>query len=108
MLLKNSFPRVVETEKWGNITYLFDGRNLASLVCYRGHGDLGFFPSAGLKSSRLEGTGEGLHNVKVRSPGEVDEREFGRLLRDAAVPVRLTFNDRRFSCSEELNDCSAG
>ena len=82
-LVEKTVPDAVETSKWGNITYLLDGRNLAWIVCYRDHADLGFFRGAELKSTRLEGSGKGLRHVKVRTTEDIDEREFGRLLRDA-------------------------
>jgi hypothetical protein len=82
-LVKTVVPDAVETSKWGNITYLLDGRNLAWIVCYRDHADLGFFRGAELKSSRLEGSGKGLRHVKVRTTDDIDESEFGRLLHDA-------------------------
>jgi hypothetical protein len=83
-LVKKHVPDAVETSKWGNITYLLEGRNLAWIICYRDHADLGFFRGAELKSSRLEGSGKGLRHVQVRTTADIDESEFGRLLRDAA------------------------
>lgn len=83
-IVKRTFPNAVETIKWGNITYLLDGKNLAWLIAYRDHIDLGFFKGAMLKSKRLEGTGKGLRHIKVRDETDIDESEFSRLLRDAA------------------------
>jgi hypothetical protein len=82
-LVRKNVRDAVETSKWGNITYLLKGQNLAWIICYRDHADLGFFRGAELKSSRFEGTGKGLRHVKVRKAGDIDESEFGRLLRDA-------------------------
>ncbi len=82
-LVRETMPEAVETVKWGNVTYLLKGKNLSWLIMYKDHVDLGFFQGAGLKSKRLEGTGKGLRHIKVRTPADIDETEFARLLRDA-------------------------
>ena len=82
-LIKKTLPPVVETVKWGNITYLLSGKNLAWIIAYRDHLDFGFFRGAQLKSKRLEGTGKGLRHIKVRVMDEIDEKEFSRLIKDA-------------------------
>ena len=49
--------------------------------------DFGFFMGAKLKSELLEGTGKGLRHIKVKTQEDIDETEFGRLLKDAAKLV---------------------
>jgi hypothetical protein len=83
-LIKNTLPNAVETVKWGNITYLHDDKNLAWIIAFKDHLDFGFFRGAQLKSERLEGTGKGLRHIKVRAKEDVDEKEFARLIKDAA------------------------
>ena len=87
-LVKRSIPEAVEQLKWGNPTYTVDGKNVACIMFYSDHVNLGFFMGARLKSRRLEGTGKGLRHVKVRSKADVDEREFGRLLKEATALVK--------------------
>ncbi len=82
--VKKTLPGVVETVKWGNITYLLNDKNLAWIIAYKDHLDFGFFMGAQLKSQRLEGKGKGLRHIKVRSAADIDEKEFARLIRDAA------------------------
>ena len=83
-LVKETLPGIVETVKWGNMTYVLNGENLTWIIAYRDHLDLGFFMGARLKSQRLEGTGKGLRHVKVRTLADIDRGEFARLLKDAA------------------------
>lgn len=82
-LVKRTLPDAVETVKWGNMTYLLDGKNLSWLIVYKEHLDLGFFMGAKLKSKRLEGTGKDLRHIKVSALSDIDETEFARLLKDA-------------------------
>ena len=83
-LAKRILPDVVETVKWGNITYLFGGKNLAWIIIYKDHVDFGFFRGAELHSPLLEGTGKGLRHIKIRNKNDVDEAEIGRLMKKAA------------------------
>lgn len=84
VIVKKVLPNAVETVKWGNPTYIVDGKNVAWLLTYKDHVDLGFFKGAQLKSKFLEGTGKGLRHIKVRSVADINEEEFTRLLREAA------------------------
>ena len=81
--MKGVFPEIVETVKWGNITYLMGGENLAWIVTYRDHVDFGFFRGAELESKMLEGTGKGLRHIKIRRSNEVAEKELVELLKRA-------------------------
>jgi len=83
-LITRTLPESIETVKWGNITDLLASKNLVWLLFYKDHVDFGFFMGARLKSKRLEGTGKGLRHVKIADQGEIDEKEFSRLLLDAA------------------------
>jgi hypothetical protein len=84
-VIRKALPKSQELVKWGNPTYLVDGKNVAWIMVYRDHVNLGFFQGAKMKSPRLEGTGKGLRHVKVRRPGDIDEKEFARLLVQAAA-----------------------
>jgi hypothetical protein len=82
-LVKDTLPDAVETVKWGNVTYLSNGKNLSWLIVYKDHVDLGFFLGAKLSSKLLEGSGKGLRHIKVGTLADIDDSEFGRLLKDA-------------------------
>ena len=86
-LITGAFPESVETMKWGIITYLLGSKNLVWLQFYKDHIDFGFFMGARLKSKRLEGTGKGLRHVKITGLDEIDEKDFSRLLHNAAKLV---------------------
>ena len=83
-LVKKTLPDVVETVKWGNPMYLLDGKNLAWIVGYKDHADLGFFAGSKLDSKLLEGTGKGIRHIKVRKEDDIKEAEFVRLLKETA------------------------
>ena len=83
-LAKKSLPDIVETVKWGNITYLFGGKNLAWIIIYKDHVDFCFFRGAELNSPLLEGTGKGLRHIKIKNKNDVDEAEIARLMKKAA------------------------
>jgi hypothetical protein len=84
-VVRNALPNSKEFVKWGNPTYLVDDKNVAWLLVYKDHVNLGFFQGAKMKSPRLEGTGKGLRHVKVRRVEDIDEKEFTRLLVQAAA-----------------------
>ena len=83
-LAKRILPDVVETVKWGNITYLFGGKNLAWIIIYKDHVDFGFFRGAELDSPLLEGTGKGLRHIKIKNKHDINEVEIARLMKRAA------------------------
>ncbi len=77
-LAKKTLPDVVETVKWGNITYLLGGKNLAWIIIYKDHVDFGFFRGAELDSPLLEGTGKGLRHIKIKNKSDIDEAEIAK------------------------------
>ena len=83
-VVKKTLPKAEETVKWGNITYLLHGKNVAWIIQYRNHVDFGFFRGAELSSKLLEGTGKGLRHIKIKTGKDIDEAEIARLLKDAA------------------------
>ena len=87
-IIRRALPESQELVKWGNPTYLVGGKNAAWILVYKDHVDLGFFQGAKMKSKRLEGTGKGLRRVKVRIAEDIDEKEFSRLVREAARLAR--------------------
>jgi hypothetical protein len=83
-IVKKALPDIVERVKWGNITYLLNGKTLAWIIVYADHVDFGFFRGAELESPKLEGTGKALRHIKIKSAGDVNEAEIKRLLKKAA------------------------
>ena len=84
-IIRKALPKSQELVKWRNPTYLVDGKNVAWIMVHKDHVNLGFFQGAKLRSPRLEGTGKGFRHIKVRRPGDIDEKEFTRLLVHAAA-----------------------
>jgi hypothetical protein len=83
-LTKAALPKVVETIKWGNITYLLGEGNLSWILIYSDHVDYGFFRGAELNSQSLVGTGKGLRHIRINDDKCLDEKEILRLLKEAA------------------------
>lgn len=85
-LVKKTAPRLEEVVKWGNgchaapegpIIYLYAGA--------KDHVQLGFFIGAKVKDPKglLEGSGQYVRHVKVRTPADIDARYFASLIRSA-------------------------
>ena len=82
-IVKKALPNAEEKIKWGNPTYVLKGKNVAWILNYKEHVDLGFFKGAMMKSPLLEGTGKGLRHIKIRGEKDIKEREFAALVRRA-------------------------
>jgi len=82
--VKKQAPALKEQIKWGNICWIGKG-NVCWIIVYDEHVDFGFFRGAQLKdpSKLLEGTGKGLRHVKVRAAGDIKQKEFAALLKEA-------------------------
>jgi hypothetical protein len=87
-VVARTLPEAVELVKWGNPTYLVGGKNVAWILLYKDHVDLGFFQGAKMKSPMLEGSGKRMRHIKVRGLGDVDQKELPRLLKKAAALSR--------------------
>ena len=87
-VVMNAIPETEERVKWGNPNYAVNGKNVANIMHFRDYVNLGFFQGAKLRSKRLEGTGKGLRHIKVKVVGDIDKREFTRLLKEAAALVK--------------------
>lgn len=87
-IVKMALPKAVESLKWGQPVYSLKGKNIICFMIYDDHVNYGLFMGARLASKRLEGTGKGLRHVKVYGVGDIDEKQFARLARDAARLVQ--------------------
>lgn len=88
-LVKETLHQAEETVKWGNITYLLEGKNLAWILFYRNHVNFGFFKGAQLSSQLLEGTGKSLRHIKLYSSKDFQEKkqEITSLLKEASTII---------------------
>ena len=89
-MIRRAAPEMQEFVKWGAPTYVVNGRNVACIMMYKDHVNLGFFQGARMKSKRLEDIGKGLRHVKVHRLEDIDEKEFTRLLREAIGLAKRT------------------
>src|SRR5688572_19043240 len=79
-------PELEEAVKWGNGCWVKGKAPIAYVYSDKDHVQLGFFRGSSLKDPKglLQGKGEYVRHVKVRTPKDIDEKEFGALLRQAA------------------------
>jgi len=86
-LVKRVAPSLRETVKWGNGCWVRGKENVAYVYSATGYVQFGFFGGSVLKDPKglLEGTGKYVRHIKVHDPGDIDERTFGMLLRQAAA-----------------------
>jgi hypothetical protein len=87
-VVRRATPEMQESVKWAAPTYVVNGKNVACIMIYKDHVNLGFFQGAKMKSKRLEGTGKGLRHVKVRRLEDIDETESSWLLRETVELVK--------------------
>ena len=78
-------PKLQESVKWGNGCWLKDKAPVAYVYSAPDHVQFGFFHGAALKDPKrlLNGKGQFVRHIKVRTPDDIDERSFGTLLRQA-------------------------
>lgn len=79
-------PELVESVKWGNGCWLKGKAPVAYVYSDKGFVQFGFVHGASLKDPKglLEGKGQYVRHVKVHTVGDIDEKAFGALLRQAA------------------------
>ena len=79
-------PRLRETVKWGNGCWVGSNGPVAYVYSATAYVQFGFFGGSALKDPKglLEGSGQYVRHVKVRSASGIDESAFAALLRQAA------------------------
>jgi hypothetical protein len=83
--VKRTAPKLEETVKWGNGCWVKDKRPVLYVYSDRGYVQLGFFHGAALtdKLGLLEGNGQYVRHIKVRSTADIDPTAFAVLVRQA-------------------------
>src|SRR5262245_49921341 len=84
--VKRVAPDLTESVKWGNGCWLGTKGPVAYVYSDTGFVQFGFFRGAALIDplGLLEGKGQYVRHIKVRSPSGIDEKAFAALLRQAA------------------------
>ena len=84
--VKRRAPKLQESVKWGNGCWVLGKVPVAYVYSAPDHVQFGFFGGSALKdpSGLLQGEGKFVRHVKVRKRSDIDEKEFGTLLRQAA------------------------
>ena len=84
--VKRVAPQLQESVKWGNGCWVQGKVPVAYVYSAPDHVQFGFFGGSALKDPRrlLKGEGKFVRHIKVRKRSDIDEKEFGTLLRQAA------------------------
>jgi hypothetical protein len=84
--VKRIDPKLNEAVKWGNGCWIGSNGPVAYVYSDTGYVQFGFFAGSSLKDPKglLEGKGQYVRHIKVRSRSTIDERAFAALLRQAA------------------------
>ncbi|HQY08675.1 MAG: DUF1801 domain-containing protein [Burkholderiales bacterium] len=84
-------PQLEQTVKWGNLTFICEGRNLLAIVTHKAHAHLQVFNGAALAREfpELEGVGKGIRHLKLRYAQPLDADLIHDLVRaSVALGVR--------------------
>ncbi len=84
-LVRQEAPAAAESLKWGQPCCFRNG-NICYIAAEAGQVKLGFFIGGDLRDPEklLEGTGKKMRDIKVRTLGDIRQRAFAALVRDAA------------------------
>ncbi len=84
--VKRVAPKLQESVKWGNGCWLKEKAPVSYVYSAPDYVQFGFVHGSSLDDPRglLEGKGQYVRHIKVRTPADIDERAFGALLRQAA------------------------
>lgn len=83
--VKRIAPRLNEAVKWGNGCWIGSSGPVAYVYSDKDFVQFGFFRGSSLKDPKglLEGRGQFVRHIKVRTRSAIDERGFAALLRQA-------------------------
>jgi hypothetical protein len=83
--VKRVAPQLQESVKWGNGCWVEGKVPVAYVYSAPDHVQFGFFGGSSLKdpSGLLKGEGKFVRHIKVRKRSDIDEKNFGTLLRQA-------------------------
>ena len=84
--VKRAAPQLQESVKWGNGCWVEGNAPVAYVYSAPDHVQFGFFGGSALKDPKglLQGKGKFVRHIKVLERSDIDERDFGALLRQAA------------------------
>ena len=84
--VKRVAPQLQESVKWGNGCWVKGKDPVAYVYSAPAYVQFGFFRGASLDDPRglLEGDGQYVRHIKVRTAKDIDEKAFAALLRQAA------------------------
>ena len=83
--VKRTAPKLEETVKWGNGCWVKGKVPVAYVYSDKGYVQFGFFRGAALedKLGLLEGKGQYVRHIKVRTTADIDRTAFAALVRQA-------------------------
>lgn len=89
-------PDIEQAVKWGNLTFMYGGRNVLALALHKTHAHLQVFNGAQLAMQfpELEGVGKGQRHLKLRYGHPVDAELVGDLVQ-ASIRLPQDFGGYR-------------
>jgi hypothetical protein len=80
-------PKIVERIKWGNLTFVYNENNIASVYSSEtiSHINLAFFKGTLMPDPRrlLEGTGKGMRHLKIHSEKDINKKQIISWIKEA-------------------------
>jgi len=88
-------PKIVERIKWGNLTFVYNENNIASVYSFEtiSYINLAFFKGTLLPDPKrlLEGTGKGMRHIKVHSEKDINKKQIISWIKEA---IKLNAKDK--------------
>jgi hypothetical protein len=79
--------KIEEKIKWGNLTFIKNGKNIAFVYTYdkAQYINFGFLKATSLKDPKglFQGTGKGMRHVKIYSENDIDNKQFTAWVKEA-------------------------
>lgn len=86
--------KIEEAIKWGNLTFVKNGKNIAFVYTYNNapYINFGFLKATSLKDPKglFQGTGKGMRHVKIYSEKDIEKKQFTAWVKEAAQLERGT------------------
>lgn len=88
-------PKIVERIKWGNLIFVYNENNFASVCSFEtiSYHNLPFFKGALLPDPKrlLEGTGKGMRHLKIHSEKDINKKQIISWIKEA---IKLNAKDK--------------
>ena len=95
LLLRDIIIKLVERIKWGNLAFVYNENNIASVYSFEtiSYINLAFFKGTLLPDPKLllEGTGKGMRHIKIHSEKDINKEQIISWIKEA---IKLDAKDK--------------